>query len=112
MISPLREPARRPHPSRKPATAFRPPRQQTTPGHGFVTTAVVELARGDCLYREGEAPAAPFLVLEGVLRVMVPTASGRTRLADLAGPGDVLATSVFDGTPHAETVVAADRAVV
>lgn len=112
MISSIREPARRPLPLRTPATAVRPPRQVEPLAHGFVTTSVVRLAKGDCLYREGEPPVAPFLVLEGVLRVLVPTATGRTRLADLAGPGDVLATSVFDGTPHAETVTAADAAVV
>src|SRR5690606_16919844 len=42
----------------------------------------------------------------------VHSAPGRGARADIAGPGGVLATSVSDGAPHAETGVAADRAAV
>lgn len=78
----------------------------------IVTTKVRRLERGETLYAEGEDAVAPYLVLEGVLRVIVTTASGQARLADLAGPGDMLATAVFEGRPHGETVVAADSAKV
>lgn len=78
----------------------------------IVTSKVRRLERGETLYAEGEDAVAPYLVLEGVLRVIVTTASGQARLADLAGPGDMLATAVFEGRPHGETVVAADSAKV
>lgn len=79
---------------------------------GIVTTGAVELERGESLYRVGDAPEAPYLVLRGALRVMVPTLTGRERLADIAGVGDVLGASALDGTVHAESVVAADAARV
>ena len=78
----------------------------------IVTTSQLQLKRGETLYEEGERPSVPYLVLSGVLRVMVTAATGRERLADLAGPGDVLATSVFDASPAAESVLAAADAVV
>lgn len=79
---------------------------------GMQLRAEVALERGRTLYRDGEVAVSPFVVLRGVLRVSVPTASGRDRLADLAGAGDVLGTAAIDGARHAETVVAADDAVV
>ncbi len=106
---------------REPVPSGRLPRRRTPAGaaalsphpkSGYVISAVMNLQRGDYLYREGEQPAALYLLLEGVMRVMVPTATGRTRLADLAGPGDVLATSVLDYAPHAESALAADNATV
>lgn len=90
-----------------------PARRQAQRGAAaIITTAQVHLGRGETLYEEGERPATPYLVVSGVLRVMVKTATGRERLADLAGPGDVLATSVFDASPAAESVIAASDAVV
>lgn len=79
---------------------------------GFVLGEKLTLERGAELYREGESPSDAYLVLDGVLRVMVPTAMGRERLADLAGRGDVIGASLFEGLPHAETVVAAQDASV
>lgn len=79
---------------------------------GIVTGSQLRVAKGETLYEEGGRAAAPYMVVSGVLRVMVKAANGRDRLADLAGPGDVLATAVFDASPHAETVVAASDAVV
>lgn len=77
-----------------------------------VTSTSRRLERGETLYSEGEVASAPLLVLQGVFRVMAPTVTGRQRLADFAGPGDLLATAVFEGLPHAETVIAADSAKV
>lgn len=78
----------------------------------ITTLPAIELERGDCLYREGEAAERLFQVRSGVLRVSVSTASHRARLADLAGPGDVLGTGAIEGNVHVETVLAADFAVV
>lgn len=72
----------------------------------------MQLARGDTLYREGEEASQLYLVRSGVLRVSVRTLSQRRRLADLAGPGDVLGTGTIDGGVHVDTVVAADVAEV
>jgi len=79
---------------------------------GILTDKVVRVAKGQTLYVEGDDPTTPYLVISGVLRVMVRAATGRDRLADLAGPGDVLATAVFDSSPNAESVIAASDAVV
>lgn len=78
----------------------------------IVTCTVRRLERGETLYAEGEAAPTAYLLIEGVLRVMAPTMTGRHRLADFAGPGDLVATAVFEGLPHGETVVAADAAKV
>lgn len=94
------------------------PAQRSTRRHGIrgaegiVTSHNVRVAKGQTLYVEGGQPATPYLVVSGVLRVLVKAATGRDRLADLAGPGDVLATAVFDSSPNAESVVAASDAVV
>lgn len=82
------------------------------PGSGYVISTIVRLERGQYLYREGEQPATLYLLQAGVVRVLVPTVSGRSRLADLAGPGDVLATSALDSAPHAECALAADDVTV
>ncbi|MFO7546230.1 MAG: Crp/Fnr family transcriptional regulator [Trueperaceae bacterium] len=79
---------------------------------GMRVVAELPLERGRALYRDGDAAVSPYLVLRGVLRVSVPTASGRDRLADLAGAGDVLGIAAIDGARHAENVVAAADAVV
>lgn len=81
-------------------------------GEGMRIVAELPLERGRALYRDGDVAVSPYVVLRGVLRVSVPTASGRDRLADLAGVGDVLGTAAIDGARHAENVVAADDAVV
>lgn len=86
-----------------------PPKHEAT---GIRRGAEVEVPRGRVLYREGDEAATPYLVVSGVLRVSVATASGRDRLADLVGSGDVIGTAAIDGARHAETVVAADDAVV
>lgn len=106
---------------REPLRGGRPPRTRalsgatvsaTRPSGGYVIGAVVSLDRGERLYREGEDAARLYLVLEGVVRLMVPTATGRSRLADLTGPGDVLGASALDYAPHAETALAAEKATV
>ena len=79
---------------------------------GIVTGTRTRVPKGCVLYREGDSLAAPYLVVSGVFRVVVRAATGKERLADLAGPGDVLATAVFDAGESTETVVAASDAVV
>ncbi len=95
-----------------PTTAQAQSHTPASDGGGMIVGGAVALKRGQMLYREGDVPAAPYLVVAGVLRLMVNTATGKERLADLAGPGDVLATAVFDDRPNAETVIAAGSAVV
>ena len=103
-------------PPRSPVARFqdspRPTARVVTMGPGIVTGAITRVPKGEVLYSEGELVRSPLLVVSGVLRVMVRAATGRDRLADLAGAGDVLATSVFDASPSAETVIAASDAVV
>lgn len=78
----------------------------------LVTGTVRHLERGETLYAAGEKAVTAYLVLDGVLRVVVSTMGSQPRLADLAGPGDLLATAVFEGRAHGETVVAAGAAKV
>ncbi len=92
-----------------PATTHAPAARQDL---AIVTCTVRRLERGETLYAEGEAAPSAYLLLEGVLRVLAPTVTGRPRLADFVGPGDLVATAVFEGLPHGETVVAADAAKV
>lgn len=87
-------------------------RRGLAPASSVVTTGTIKIKKGEGLYHEGDQPTTPYLVLSGVLRIMVPTAAGRDRLADLAGRGDILGTAVFDSTAHAESVIAADDAEV
>lgn len=87
-------------------------RPQLKFSEGIVTGDHVHLDRGQTLYQAGDQPRVPYLVVSGVLHLMVQTATGKERLADLAGPGDVVATSVFDGSSSAETVIAASAAEV
>lgn len=100
--------APRPHAT----TSSRARRGRLAPLEGIVCRATYRLERGEELYREGGSPEAAYLVQSGVLRVMVPTMTGRERLADLYGKGDVVGTSIFEGTAHAESVIAAQDATV
>jgi CRP-like cAMP-binding protein len=96
------------------ADARYPHQQRYSHDHvpAIVTGSVRRLERGETLYSEGEEAPNAYLLLEGVLRVIVPTATGKPRLADFAGPGDLVATAVFEGLQHGETVVAADAVKV
>ncbi|HEX7040767.1 MAG TPA: Crp/Fnr family transcriptional regulator [Trueperaceae bacterium] len=78
---------------------------------GVAVFGELSLSPGEKLYGEGEPAAAPFLVVEGVLRVTVD-AHGRSRLVDLVGRGDVVGTAALEGRPHAESVHAAERGAV
>ncbi len=78
---------------------------------GIAVLGELSMAPGERLYAEGETAAAPFLVVEGVLRVTVD-AHGRSRLVDLVGRGDVVGTAALEGRPHAESVHAAERGAV
>jgi len=77
--------------------------------HSAITfSGTVNGDRGGHLYREGEQSRAPYLVESGVLRVSVDAIGGRTRLFDLAGPGDILGTAALEDDLHAETVMATE----
>lgn len=78
-------------------------------GHAAIRfDGTVTIDRGAHLYREGEQSRAPFLVESGVLRVSVDAIGGRTRLFDLAGPGDILGTAALEDDLHTETVTATE----
>lgn len=72
------------------------------------TETEMRLARGQVLYREGEKATVPYVVVSGVARVSVDALGGRSRLVDLAGPGDILGTAALEDSFHAETVTAAE----
>ncbi|HEX7022571.1 MAG TPA: Crp/Fnr family transcriptional regulator [Trueperaceae bacterium] len=49
-----------------------------------------ELAKGDVLYRAGDPAEAAFYVEEGLLKQSIDLATGKERIVDLAGPGDII----------------------
>ncbi len=50
----------------------------------------ITLAAGETLYRQGDEVESSYLVASGLLALSVGAASGRERVVDLAGPGDVI----------------------
>ena len=55
--------------------------------------AVLELSRGDSLYRRGDTGTEVYRLEAGLLKLFVDTASGRERIVALAGPGDLIGTT-------------------
>src|SRR5690606_25008968 len=91
--------------------AVEPPPAGADVRTGVVVIAELKLGPGERLYAEGEPSHAPFVVLDGVLRVTLD-AHGRSRLVDIVGRGDVVGTAALEGRPHAESVHAAERGAV
>lgn len=73
---------------------------------------VMELQRGDVLYRDGDVADGLYLVVQGALKVLVASISDRPRLADIVGAGDVIGVATLEQARHAETVVAASASLV
>lgn len=68
---------------------------------------LVDLARGEALFREGDEPKSFFLVVSGRVKVIKSTPGGRDLILDLLSPGDpVGAVAVFEGVPYPGTAVA------
>src|SRR5690625_3453480 len=56
-------------------------------------TVSLELARGDSLYRRGDAAGELYRVEAGLLKLFVNTPAGRERITALAGPGDLIGSA-------------------
>jgi CRP/FNR family cyclic AMP-dependent transcriptional regulator len=100
-----------PRPGAHRRDAVEPPPAGADVRTGVVVIAELKLGPGERLYAEGEPSHAPFVVLDGVLRVTLD-AHGRSRLVDFVGRGDVLGTAALEGVAHAESVHAAERGAV
>ncbi len=67
----------------------------------------------DCsLYETGKEASELYIVNQGLLKAVVPTAMGRNRIADIYGPGDLLGFASIEGGQHVETVVALHNSVL
>lgn len=69
-------------------------------------------AKGDVVFREGDAGRSIFVVAEGALEVMVRHGETGTRSIDRMVPGDVFGEmSLLTGQPRSATLIAASDAV-
>ena len=66
---------------------------------------------GQALFRAG-APARPYLVLDGAVRLERSRHWKQTPAVDFAAPGDLLGVEAFDDGPHTGTAIALTSAVV
>lgn len=93
------------------ATTVQPQYQQLTelvpPSLAF---PIRTLAKDDVLYETGLEATLLYFVTQGILKAVVPTALGKTRIVDLYGPGDILGVATLNGGAHTETVIALDDA--
>lgn len=64
------------------------------------------------LYETGKEASALYIVNQGLLKAIVPTAIGRDRIADIYGPGDLLGTAAIEGSRHVETVIALQECIL
>lgn len=64
------------------------------------------------LYETGKDASALYVVNQGLLKAIVPTAIGRDRIADIYGPGDLLGSASIEGGQHVETVVALQDSIL
>jgi len=64
------------------------------------------------LYEAGKDASALYIVNQGLLKAIVPTAIGRDRIADIYGPGDLLGSASIEGGQHVETVVALQDSIL
>lgn|GEM_PF-479351 len=103
--------ARPPRPGTHRRAGASAPAAEAPQAGGIAVLAELSLGPGELLYGEGDPAHAPYLVVDGVLRVTVD-AQGRSRLVDIVGRGDVVGTAALEGRPHAESVHAAERGAV
>ena len=71
------------------------------------------IPRGNVLFRQGEAPDAIFMVLNGRFKATQITPEGRQVVVRLAGPGDLVGhVSVFTEKPYPATPTAVAESIV
>ncbi|HZQ61762.1 MAG TPA: EAL domain-containing protein [Casimicrobiaceae bacterium] len=72
----------------------------------------IELAAGDVLFREGDAPTAAFLIESGSLRITAERNGAPVTLSDL-GPGALVGEmAVLDDSPRSATATALEACVL
>ena len=64
------------------------------------------------LYKAGDQASTLYIVNQGILKAIIPTAMGKDRIADIYGPGDLLGSAAINGAKHVETVVAIEDCIV
>ena len=75
--------------------------------------AFQSLERGACVFREGEAPAGVFLILEGRIKLLRSSEDGREQILHEEGPGVTLGeVPVFDGGGYVGSAIAVEAAHV
>ncbi|HZT48357.1 MAG TPA: Crp/Fnr family transcriptional regulator [Hyphomicrobiaceae bacterium] len=68
---------------------------------------VLRIPAGRTIFRKGDAANGCFLVLDGALKVVFPTASGQETLLAILGKGDLVGEmALIDGLPRSATVTA------
>ena len=70
------------------------------------------ITKGAVLFAQGTPGRRLYRVERGLLIATITTATGRTRIPDLYGPGDILGSAALDGGPHFETVSALRKSSV
>ena len=71
------------------------------------------LAAGETVFAQGDPGDAMLVVLKGLLRIHILTASGREVVLDYAGPGQAIGEiAVLDGGPRAAGVTAVEASEV
>ena len=64
------------------------------------------------LYTAGNHATSLYIVNQGILKAIIPTAMGKDRIADLYGPGDLLGSAAIHGATHVETVMAVETCII
>lgn len=64
------------------------------------------------LYKTEHQATSLYIVNQGILKAIIPTAMGKDRIADIYGPGDLLGSAAINGAKHIETVVAVEGCIV
>ena len=64
------------------------------------------------LYSAGRQANTLYIVNQGMLKAIIPTAMGKNRIADIYGAGDLLGSAAINGAKHVETVVAIEDCIV
>ncbi|MDH4066127.1 MAG: Crp/Fnr family transcriptional regulator [Acidobacteriota bacterium] len=71
---------------------------------------VRHFARGEDVFREGDASDAFLVVIEGRVKVFKSLASGKQIILEIFGPGDPLgAVAVYEGTPYPASALALEN---
>jgi CRP/FNR family transcriptional regulator, cyclic AMP receptor protein len=79
----------------------------------FASAKLVRLAAGDILFRAGASADGCYRVEDGLLKVVMVSASGAERILAFLGRGDIVGElSIIDGLPRSATVMAVRDAAV